>query len=262
MAQGKGFSDHPYDGEMDAPPTLFHTDTYLGQAYIAAMQLAGEYAYAGRNVVVDKVLDILDAESYFEVHNHHNFAWLEEHFGEKLWVVRKGCTPAFPGQGGFVGASMGGTSVILEGVESEKSAEALYSTVHGAGRIMSRTQAAGKIKRTKIYECKDRDCDYYVLARDYKPGKTACLNRQHEGFRRIFIEEVKKQGLIDFDEVQEELKSRGIELRGGAADEAPGVYKNLDEVLKYHEGTIQVNHLLLPVGVAMAGKDTYDPFKD
>ena len=46
---------------MDSPPVLFEVDSELGQAYIAAMQLAGEYAYAGRDVVVGKVLEILGA---------------------------------------------------------------------------------------------------------------------------------------------------------------------------------------------------------
>ena len=61
-------------------------------------------------------------------------------------VVRKGATPAFPGQRGFIGGSMGDISVIVEGVESARSG-ALYSTVHGAGRVMSRTAARGKIIR-------------------------------------------------------------------------------------------------------------------
>jgi len=49
------------------------------------------------------------------VHNHHNFAWIEEHGGERLYVIRKGATPAFPGQKGFVGGSMGDDAVILQG---------------------------------------------------------------------------------------------------------------------------------------------------
>ena len=44
---------------MDAPPSLLPIDSELGQEYIAAMELAGEYAYAGRDVVVDRVLEIL-----------------------------------------------------------------------------------------------------------------------------------------------------------------------------------------------------------
>src|SRR5699024_11321283 len=50
---------------------------------------------------------------------------------------------------GFVGGSMGDISVILQGIDSEKSRRAFYSTVHGAGRIMSRTKAAGKRRKDK-----------------------------------------------------------------------------------------------------------------
>src|SRR5699024_12635024 len=80
-----------------------------------------------------------------EVHNHHNYAWKETHGGKEYIVVRKGATPAAPGQLGFVGGSMGDISVILQGKDSEKSRNAFYSTVHGAGRIMSRTKAAGRM---------------------------------------------------------------------------------------------------------------------
>ena len=71
---------------MDSPPVLFEVGSELGESYVAAMELAGEYAYAGRDVVVDKVLEILGAEAAHEVHNHHNFAWREEHFGRTYWV--------------------------------------------------------------------------------------------------------------------------------------------------------------------------------
>src|SRR5439155_18604014 len=118
LAQGLAFDAKAHEGEMDSPPVLFTIDSELGQSYIAAMEVAGEYAYAGRDVVVNKVLEILGAEAVQEVHNHHNFAWREEHFGRTYWVVRKGCTPARPGQEGFVGGSMDDESVILEGVAS------------------------------------------------------------------------------------------------------------------------------------------------
>jgi tRNA-splicing ligase RtcB len=144
LAEGKHFNERAAEGEMDSPPVLFEVGSELGDSYVAAMELAGEYAYAGRDVVVEKVLDILGAEAVHEVHNHHNFAWLEEHFGRTYWVIRKGCTPARPGQEGFVGGSMGDESVILEGVESDENEQALFSTVHGAGRVMSRSQAAGR----------------------------------------------------------------------------------------------------------------------
>src|SRR5881398_2289796 len=152
LAQGLAFDGRAAEGEMDSPPVLFEVGSELGDAYVAAMELAGEYAYAGRDVVVAKVLEILGAEAVHEVHKHHNFAWREDHFGRPYWVVRKGCTPARPGQEGFVGGSMGDESVILEGVESTNATESLFSTVHGAGRVMSRTKAAGRVRRRKRWE--------------------------------------------------------------------------------------------------------------
>lgn len=94
LAQGLPFDAKAQEGEMDSPPVLFAAGSELGEAYVSAMQLAGDYAYAGRDVVVDKVLELLHAEAVQEVHNHHNFAWREEHFGRTYWVIRKGCTPA------------------------------------------------------------------------------------------------------------------------------------------------------------------------
>ena len=214
LAQGLPFEGRPTAGEMDAPPVLLHQDAALGQAYVEAMQLAGEYAYAGRDVVVERVLEILGARDVYTVHNHHNFAWREEVDGVDCWVVRKGCTPAFPGQEGFVGSTMGDTSVVVEGTDAST---LINSTIHGAGRVMSRRQAKGKKNR---------------------PGK------------------------VDWPAVRARLRERGIELRGGAADEAPEAYKRLDEVLSYHADTIKVTQRLRPPGVAMAGPHIKDPYKD
>src|SRR5690625_6781517 len=134
---------------MEVPPTLIDMDTELGDMYYRAMTLAGKYAYAGRDYVIEKVLQILNAEATFEVHNHHNYAWKEEHFGKQYIVVRKGATPAAPGQLGFVGGSMGDISVILQGVDSERSKNEYYSTIHGNGRIMSMTKAASRYIRMR-----------------------------------------------------------------------------------------------------------------
>src|SRR5438045_1474755 len=87
----------------------------IGDAYWQLMNLAGRYAYAGREWVARKVVSILGGRELELVHNHHNFAWVEEHGGERLYVVRKGATPAFPGQKGFVGGSMGDNAVIRHG---------------------------------------------------------------------------------------------------------------------------------------------------
>ena len=195
------------------------------------MNLAGRYAYAGREYVARHVVKkILWAKIEEEVHNHHNFAWEEEHFGENYLVVRKGATPAFPGQKGFIGGSMGDDAVIIEGVDSEASKEALYSTVHGAGRIMSRTAAKGKF-----------------VNETGEDGKT---------------KRVRKEGLVRHDEMMKWLHDRKVELRGGDLDEAPQAYRRLPEVLAAHDGTIRVLHTLTPIGVAMAGHDIYDPYKD
>lgn len=217
LSQGKEFGDHAHEGPMNGKPILFDINSETGIDYIQAIDLAGKYAYAGRDTVVNKVLEILGTQADFEVHNHHNFAWKETHFGEEYWVVRKGCTPAFPGQSGFIGANMFDDSVIVEGVDSKESEKGLYSTVHGAGRVMSRRQAAGKFR--------------------WKRG------------RKIQVE----RGEVNYSRTKADAKEKGIELRGGGADESPQCYKKLDEVLHYHEGTIKINHVLSPVGVAMAG---------
>lgn len=211
---------------MDVPPCIVEQSAEIGQDYLAGMKLAGLYAYAGREYVARHVVrEILKARIEEEVHNHHNFAWEEEHSGRNYWVVRKGATPAFPGQKGFVGGSMGDDAVILEGVDSEVSREALYSTVHGAGRIMSRTAALGK--STKV------------------DGKW-----------------VRGVGRVRHDEMVGWLRNKGVHLRGGDLDEAPQAYRRLPEVLEAHAGTIRILHTLRPLGVAMAGRDVADPYKD
>jgi tRNA-splicing ligase RtcB len=257
LAQGLPFDGHATEGEMDSPPVLLALGTELGDAYIAAMELAGEYAYAGRDVVVAKVLEILGAEPIHEVHNHHNFAWREEHGGRTYWVIRKGCTPARPGQEGFVGGSMGDESVILEGVESGEAEESLFSTVHGAGRIMSRTQAAGRVRRRKRWVCSNRECD-----RLFESPNAGCPEHPDSRMMKTWIEEQLKPGKVDWPAVQARLREQGIVLVGGGADEAPEVYKRLPDVLAAHGDSIRVKHTLRPLGVAMAGRDIHDPYKD
>ena len=267
LAQGLPFDGRAVEGEMDSPPVLFEVGSELGAAYIEAMQLAGEYAYAGRDVVVAKVLDILGADPIQEVHNHHNFAWREEHGGRTYWVIRKGCTPARPGQQGFVGGSMGDDSVILEGVESDEATESLFSTVHGAGRVMSRTQAAGKVRRRKRWACAHRDCDRVfdvdgVSAHNPAPKRGVCPDHPGSRLIKVWVEEQLKPGEVNWPAVQARLREQGIVLVGGGADEAPEVYKRLPEVLDAHAGSIRVKHTLRPLGVAMAGRGVHDPYKD
>jgi tRNA-splicing ligase RtcB len=212
---------------MDVEPALVRADSELGERYLAAMELAGSYAYAGREWVVDKVRSMLGAGITDVVHNHHNYAWREEHFGRNLWVVRKGATPAFPGQRGFVGGSMGDDAVILEGIESDKARDALYSTIHGAGRVMSRTEARGRSQR------------------DPATGKR-----------------MRMPGRVRHDEMLAWLRQKGVLLVGGGLDEAPQAYRRLPDVLAEHEGTVRVLHTLRPFAVIMAGEQEFDPYKD
>lgn len=250
--------------DMMAPPTLIPIDSYLGEAYIHAMTIAGEYAYAGREIVVEIVRNIIGAHETFRVHNHHNFAWHESIGGRMLWVHRKGATPAYPGQLGFIGSTMMEESVIVRGNVALDGL--LYSTVHGAGRAMSRRQAAGKTKTTMRWVCRDiRKCDFSAPRGGFQKvenGPTpVCPSCGH----KLRLQPVTKQvspGAVDWARVTEEMQLKGIELRGAGADEAPDAYKRLGPVLAAHGDSIEVLHRLRPVGVAMAGSETFDPYKD
>lgn len=213
------------DGMM-VDPAVIVADSDLGEQYLEAMHLAGRYAYAGRDWVCQKVASILGASIDDEIHNHHNFAWKEIHEGKELWVVRKGATPAFPGQKGFVGGSMGDVSVIIEGVEHEESRKSFYSTVHGAGRVIGRREAIGRFRKDENGK-KQRE-----------PGK------------------------VRHDEWMAWVAREGVELRGAGLDEAPQCYKRLPEVLEHHRNSIKILHTLKPIGVAMAGANEHDPYKD
>ena len=209
---------------MDVDPLVISVDSDLGTDYLACMHLAGRYAYAGRDWVCEEVARLLGASILEEVHNHHNFAWRENHGGRDMWVVRKGATPAFPGQRGFIGGSMGDISVIVEGVDSEDARYSLNSTVHGAGRVMSRTAARGKINR--------------------KTGESTSV------------------GAVSEEMMMEWVNRMGVELRGAGTDESPQCYKRLPNVLEHHGDSIRILHTLIPIGVAMAGKNEFDPYKD
>jgi tRNA-splicing ligase RtcB len=208
---------------MEVEPALVHQDSEAGRSYIAGVKLGGLYAYAGREWVIERVRRIIGGQITDSVHNHHNFVWRETHAGRDCWVVRKGATPAFPGQRGFVGGSMGDNAVILHGVDGPESADSLYSTVHGAGRLFGRMDAKGKKN---------------------KAGEWVRSPR----FTR--------------EQMDAWLREKGILLRGGDVDESPMVYRRLEEVLAFHRNTIRIEHTLRPFAVAMAGPGEFDPYKD
>ncbi len=94
------------------------------------------------------------------------------------------------------------------------------------------------------------------------PKKGACPDHPEAGVKKAWVEEQLKPGVVDWPAVQARLGKQGIVLVGGGADEAPEVYKRLPDVLAAHGDTIRVKHRLRPLGVAMAGRDVYDPYKD
>lgn len=224
--------DLPWGTRAKEAEILLPLDAPLGHDYWTLMGLAGEYAYAGREWVARKVVEMLGGEELELVHNHHNFAWKEKHEGEEVVVVRKGATPAFPGQRGFIGGSMGDDAVIVEGTPDpdeqtdELQRAAMYSTVHGAGRVMSRTEAGGKYK------------GWGRKRRLVRPGKVS------PEMMRAWIDE------------------KGVVLRGGGLDESPHAYRRLPEVLTAQQGTVRVLHTLRPLVVVMAGANEFDPYKD
>ena len=249
IGQGGTWGDRHKEAEV-----LVSLGTSVGDDYWALMELTGRYAYAGREWVARKVVELLGGHELDMVHNHHNFAWKEQHsvYGPggtaEVVVVRKGATPAFPGQRGFVGGSMGDNAVILEGTHPVFNDEtktvsniialndqrhALYSTVHGAGRVMSRTEAAGK--------------------RDRKTGQ---LKRNKE------TGEIINAGKVSPVMMETWLKEKGVVLRGGGLDESPHAYRRLPDVLKAQGDTVTVLNTLRPIIVVMAGDDIIDPWKD
>lgn len=218
IGQGERWGTRVREAEV-----ILDLDAPVGHDYWQLMNLAGRYAYAGREWAARKAIEIVGGREVELVHNHHNFAWKEEHFGRTFVVVRKGATPAFPGQKGFVGGSMGDDAVILEGTRgvepksptAELQAMALYSTVHGAGRVLSRTAARGKRHR--------------------RTGK------------------VLKRGKVSREMMREWVDAKGVVLRGGGTDESPHVYRRLPDVLAAQRNTINVLHTLRPLVVVMAG---------
>ncbi len=226
LGQGRQWGERVPEREV-----LFPLDSPLGHDYWNLMELAGRYAYAGREWVVRKVVELIGGRELELIHNHHNFAWRETHEDEEFVVIRKGATPAFPGQMGFIGGSMGDDAVIVRGAVTEPGSEeetlqkeALFSTVHGAGRVMSRTAARGKIQRR--------------TGRVIRPGKVS--PEMMHGW----------------------VREKGVILRGGGLDESPHVYRRLPDVLAAQGGTIEILHTLRPLVVVMAGADVFDPYRD
>ena len=119
---------------------------------------------------------------------------------------------------------MGEISVILEGFDTPESKLSLRSTVHGAGRVLGRKMATGVVDR-----------------------KTGII---------------KREGQVKPEMMDAWLQRGSVVLRGGGLDESPDCHKRLPQVLAAHGDTIRILHTLTPLGVAVAGANEFDPYKD
>ena len=133
--------------------------------YVEAVRWAQEFAYASRQIMLLRTLEALNDQ--FTIHVkldaakaincHHNYVERENHYGENVWVTRKGAVRAREGDMGIIPGSMGAKSFIVRG---KGNPESFHSCSHGAGRTMSRTEAKKRItvedhkKATAGVECR------------------------------------------------------------------------------------------------------------
>jgi tRNA-splicing ligase RtcB (3'-phosphate/5'-hydroxy nucleic acid ligase) len=126
-------------------------DSQEGQEYWAAMELMGGYAAANHALIHMHVAANLGAEVLLDLENHHNFAWKERHVingvEKEVIVHRKGATPAGQGVLGIIPGSMASPGFVVSG---KGNPESLNSASHGAGRVMSRTQANKTFEWKKV----------------------------------------------------------------------------------------------------------------
>jgi tRNA-splicing ligase RtcB len=131
--------------------------------YVEAVGWAQDYARANRQVMMDRVLIALREQlppfqlTRMAVNCHHNYVVPETHFGERVWLTRKGAVRAGAGELGIIPGSMGAKSFIVRGRGNAASFE---TCSHGAGRAMSRAEAkrrfslADHIAATAHVECR------------------------------------------------------------------------------------------------------------
>jgi tRNA-splicing ligase RtcB len=124
--------------------------------YIAELRWAQHFALLNREEMMDRVAACLAAHMRADetpelerINCHHNFTQRERHFGEELWVTRKGAIQAKKGQDGLIPGSMGTASYVVRGLGN---ADSLESSPHGAGRVFSRTKARKTFTRAQLEE--------------------------------------------------------------------------------------------------------------
>ena len=114
-----------------------------GQRYLVAMQYCVDFALANRKLIMDRVkaafLEVIKECKFTPMINiAHNYAAMENHYGQNVMVHRKGATRAYAGEIGIIPGSQGASSYIVEGLGNPMS---FKSCSHGAGRRMGRKEA-------------------------------------------------------------------------------------------------------------------------
>ncbi|UDQ99050.1 RtcB family protein [Lentisphaerota bacterium WC36G] len=191
------------------------TNSSEGQSYIRDMNFALNYAYENRQrMMTNFQLAIKEFVSHVEfkkeVNIHHNYAALEEHFGEKVWVHRKGATSAKKDEWGIISGSMGTNSYIVKGLGN---CESFCSCSHGAGRVLGRRQAS---KTLSVEDCN-------------KAMEGIAFDRWSK-FKNKWKKGKQTQNLYDLSE-------------------APLAYKDIDKVIADELDLIIVKVKLRPLGV-------------
>ncbi len=191
-------------------------DTKEGQDYIRDMNFALKYAKENRNrmmMVFKEAMSSFFSDIDFtkEVNIHHNYAALEDHFGKKLWIHRKGATSAKKGELGIIPGSMGTPSYIVEGLGNIQS---FMSCSHGAGRVMGRMKASRSLT---VEEC----------------------DKAMEGIVFDWWKKMKNRGKM--------ARKTGKKLTD--LGEAPQAYKNIENVINSELDLIKPLVKLHPLGV-------------
>lgn len=132
--------------------------------YVEAVGWAQDYARINRDTMLATTIDAMAqalgrtiGHGKIVVNCHHNYVTKEEHFGDKVWVTRKGAVRAGDGELGIIPGSMGARSYIVRG---RGHADSFHSCSHGAGRIMSRAEAKRRftlddhVRATEGVECR------------------------------------------------------------------------------------------------------------
>jgi tRNA-splicing ligase RtcB len=185
-------------------PAEASAEVGLGKEYFDAMNFCVEFARQNRVMMLETIIELLkryfgDFEHKLPIDVHHNYANLEEHFGEQVYVHRKGAIRAFKDEMGIIPGTMGTYSYIIKGIGNVKS---FCSSSHGAGRRMSRSQAKKEFNFSQIK--KDLTEKGIKISASHKSQATEEAPGAYKDVKEVI--ELQK----DVIEVIEELKPIGV----------------------------------------------------